>query len=292
MRHISEKWDRRVAVVFFGSVRGIRWTRESIQRNVIDWNADRGTHLVTLGFINLFDRIDNPRSGETGVRLDRRDLALLPANRCVVIEQDDRDIEAPLQAARLSGDFYNNDFQSVRNLLHQLNSLRVAWDAITTDPNLSMVDAFLFLRPDLRYDRPIRIGPHIHKLSSGNTVLLPEWQSFGGFNDRLALADRFGAQVYATRLDHISDFCVAKPLQAELLLSHCLERGEVRVGRLNARARRVRGDGTVVPEAFGKSRRQLPRSPQFVTEIPEISKDTAPLRARDAVAAKMGRRGG
>lgn len=288
---MRQEWQPRVTVVLFGSIRSIRWTRDSIQRNVLGWNASRGVAVTSFASINLFETIDNPRSGESGLQLDRGDLILLPADQRVVIEQSDDDIRDELEVARRAGDFYDNGFRSVRNLLHQLNSLRAAWAAISRDDHLSTADYFLFARPDLRYNRPVQLSRGARRLETDNSVLVPEWQSFGGFNDRIALADRRGAYVYANRLDHVSAYCATGPLQAERFLGFCLEEGAVRVGRLQVSASRVRGDGSVVKEAFGKSRRRLPLRPQPATSIPTESRDTVPLRVRDTVAAAFGRRG-
>ena len=135
-------------------------------------------------------------------------------------------------------------FRSVRNLLFQLWSLKRGWNALQhLEPD--GFDAYLMLRPDLRYLDRLSISRLCDRLDGDGSILVPAWHSFWGLNDRCAFAAPRAAQVYANRLDHVIDYCSNHPLHSETFLAHVIASQDIKVGALPLRAERVRADGIV-----------------------------------------------
>lgn len=237
----------RVAVLFFGLARRVSDTLPSIQRNIYECNP--GVSFHTLASLNLVDRLDNPRSRERSVRVDRGQNLLLPADLFLLTRQDDADIAGPLAMAQRRDDVFGDGWASTRNLLHQLRALQRGWRALTAFSGQGF-DLVLFVRPDLLYLDPIRIGEVAAGFTGGRSIAIPSWDSHGGCNDRFALAEMGAARVYAERLDHLAAFLEERPLHAESFLASALAAAGCRPTDLPVRARRVRSNGNIVHEDF------------------------------------------
>jgi hypothetical protein len=257
----------RVAVIFFGVARGTAMTVASIKRCIYACNP--GATFHTIASLNLVDTITNPRTGELGAPLNAADVFLLNADVYALTRQDDAAIATAFAAARQQHDVFGNCWISVRNHLHQLASLRRAWRLAADLP--AGFDYFLFVRPDLRYLDEIHLADLIARFHGDNNISLPAWHSFGGFNDRFALATPGAARHYAGRLDLVAKYCANAPLHPESLLAYALGKGECKIGQLPARAFRVRAHGALNPDDFGLSVTPLPLAPsRFAMEGDQI----------------------
>jgi hypothetical protein len=257
----------RVAVIYFGLARSVLLTTDSIRAQVIRPNTAAGVTLRSLASLDLVTQIYNPRAGEIDCILDPAEAFLLEADAYAMVRHDDATISDALAAAQRQLDPYANGWISVRNLLHQLASLRRAW--MLLEPLLGKgFDYALFLRPDLLYLDTIDLTALAAGFEASNSICVPAWHGWGGLNDRFAFADMAAARHYACRFDKVVEYCANWPLHAERFLAHTLAGGECRVGILPARARRVRAHGEIVMEAFDAAITPLPPRP-------------TPLRPRD-----------
>lgn len=201
-------------------------------------------------FTHLFDlrRIDNPRSQESGI-LPTGEHELLDSD-WLVMEQPDTCLAARgFEELAGHGDFWNDDYKSLKNLVHQLHSLaEVTEAALAWRP-----DVVVFCRPDLRYMDSLR--PWL-KRSVGETdhvAWIPNWQHWGGFNDRFAICSTaHAASVYGTRVEVAAEYTRAtrRPLHGERLLAWALRHGAVAIRNMPVRAVRVRVGGNEVRERF------------------------------------------
>jgi hypothetical protein len=249
----------RIAVIFFGVARGMSVTIPSIKRRIYACNPAGEFSFHTLASLNLVERITNPRTGEAGVPLDPAEAFLLDADAYALVRQNDAAIAAALAAVKRQPDYFNNEWISVRNSLHQLASLRRAW-RFCLDPG--GFDYYLFLRPDLIYLDDIDLRAITSGFQGSGNIALPAWHDWGGFNDRLALADAAAARHYAARLDLVPEYCATTVFHPESFLAHALEQGGCRVGALPVKAKRVRADGAIVQEDFAESVADIPSRPR------------------------------
>jgi hypothetical protein len=251
----------RVAVVFFGITRSIQLSIESIRQKIYACNAARGVSFYTLASLNVLQTLNNPRAGEIEISQNLNDVFLLNADFYALVCQDDTTISAALRAAQQQVDPFENGWSSIRNLLHQLSSLYRAW-RICNDVLAGGFDYYLFVRPDQIYLDELPLEDLVSAFRGEGNIALPAWQCWGGFNDRIALADATAARYYAERLLRVQEYCSKLPLHSERLLAYALDKGACKVSRLPMRARRVRANGMVVPESFAISIVEIPPTPQ------------------------------
>ncbi len=215
-----------------------------------------GTALGELGqlgetrvFHHLFvqARVSNPRSREDDALSASAyapfaafDGELEPAGDCLQ--------HWPVALLKASGDYYRDDFNSFNNLIHQLHSLR----RVTQRIESWQPDVVLFLRPDLIYHDAIPVAWIEAALRAPRLVVVPDWQWWGGVNDRLAVCGRDSYKAYGRRIEHATRFCerTLQPLHAERLLRFALREARLRLRTRALRASRIRTDGRIVDEKF------------------------------------------
>lgn len=240
--------ETRIAICFFGITRSLRYTSYSIDENIIAPAQAFGQTKVFAHFFNQVE-IDNPRSGESG-KSDVEEYRLLNADWLVIEEPDNCLEKHNFNQLCAYGDTWNDNFVSLRNLVHQLHSLNeVTKAALDWKP-----DIVLFIRPDLLYHSSLKryIGS-ILKCGS-ECVMLPAWQNWEhGYNDRFAICKfRSAIEAYGKRVGDMHEFCELNktPLHSERLLRYVLEKSEIKPKRMSARASRVRIGGRLKKENF------------------------------------------
>ncbi len=201
-------------------------------------------------YAHFFDQatIDSPRSGETGA-LRRDEHALLAPDWLKLEPPGECLSQWHYDAIAAFGDHWKTDFSSLRNLVHQLHSLHTVTSAALADG----AEIALFCRPDLRYHDSLGDMLDCGLRARRDTVFLPDWGAWHGYNDRFALAvGRRAIAAYGQRAELALRFCRAtgRPLHAERMLRMRLDEAGVAVRLRPERASRVRLDGQVAEETF------------------------------------------
>jgi hypothetical protein len=235
------------AVCFFGITRSLRYTHGSILRNVIEPLEGRASVRIYGHFFDQ-ERIANPRSGEEGA-LDREDHRFLSFDSLEREAENPAAVQALFDELTPFGDSWEDGFRSVRNLSHQLYSLkRVTQAALKDAPDL-----VIFVRPDLAYHDTLADVYDRALAAQSSVLLIPDWQEHGGRNDRFAIAVGVAAaESYGCRFDRATDYVgPGTPLHSEKLLSHATS--DVEVQTIPHRASRIRFNGNINPEDFHPS---------------------------------------
>ena len=234
----------KIAICFFGITRSLTYTIDSINEQVIKPAKHIGNVEIFAHFFKQAN-IDNPRSGEK---------MSLPTNEHSLLKPDFLQLEEPdfclekydFENLKLFGDFWKDDFYSLRNLIHQLHSLK----NVTNIALKSNADIYIFVRPDLKYhnsfNRLLKRASHLQSFT-----FIPNWQHWeGGYNDRFAICDQKTAQKYGNRIDRAGQFCQTfdRPLHSENLLKYSLLTEKIYF--TNLKASRIRADGTQKKEKF------------------------------------------
>lgn len=239
-----------IAIGFFGLPRAMHLSMPSIRAQLLEPAGRLGRvaichHLFQQGWVQ------NPRSGE--------DLAFDPANygyfdpACGELEAPDGIPEkAGLDRLRERGDVWEDGFVSLRNLLLQLHSL----ERVTARIAALQPDIAVFARPDLIYQDSLE--PALRQMlqpGQEHSVSLPEWQwSLSGYNDRFAICGRHAYTAYGRRGQRMAEYLAAssRPVHGESLLRFALDTACLSVLPMPARASRVRANGEVRDENFGR----------------------------------------
>ncbi|MEY4590259.1 MAG: hypothetical protein RL497_2335 [Pseudomonadota bacterium] len=237
----------KIAICFFGIPRSLYKTLLSIEKNVIAPAQKLGEVKIFAHFFNQRE-IFNPRSGESGALLPDQHT-LLKTDWLLLEEPEQRECVVQFGRLKSYGDIWNDNFQSLRNLTHQLYSLNsVSQAALEWNPNL-----YVFVRPDLMYHDSLEM-PMIQMLDNlSDVICIPNWQHWGGFNDRFSIcASANAAKAYGGRKSQAENYCIhyQRPLHSESLVKYALKTQQINVVPMSARASRVRSNGVVKVELF------------------------------------------
>jgi hypothetical protein len=239
----------KIAICFFGITRSLTHTVSSIELNILAPARKLGEVIVYSHFFLQKDII-NPRSGELG-ELDLDEQRLLPSDWLQLEEPDACLSDYDFDQLRSHGDSWQDDFRSLRNLVHQLHSLNAVTKAALADG----ADICLFCRPDLTYHdsllRPLKLAA----VTNVATVFLPYWQGNGGLNDRFAICvQKEAISAYGQRIQNAHAFCstMAGPLNSEHLLAYSLSLAGVNICKIGNRASRTRLGGVKKYEDFSR----------------------------------------
>ena len=245
----------RITICFFGITRSLSHTMASIGRNVIAPAREQGEVTIYAHFFRQ-RVITNARSAEQG-EIAPDDHRLLTPDWLELEEPDTIQQQHDFEHFKQYGDRWGDGFRSLRNLFHQLHSLRnVTEAALSAQP-----DIVIFVRPDLHYHDSLSpfIAKAIRAASRRESLaLIPNWQSkHVRLNDRFAICvGQDAAAAYGCRIDRVKAFCQARNMapQPESLVKFVLDAGGIPVSLIGARASRVRIDGQMVQEDFTPKR--------------------------------------
>lgn len=241
------KTDARVCVLFFGLNRSLSLTGDSINRHILEPLKNLNVHVdVYTSFMDPGGAFVNPRSNEINVRAEYETVELLKPKASWLIEQ--AKFDQSFDAINFSSfrDSWNDHHQSTKNLFRQLYSIQYGFREVLKTG--SDYDYFLFFRPDLKYLDKFKFQKYLAHLKASHQdgrVITPGWHSAKGLNDRFALCDRKGAEVYASRYDFASPYMATHDLiHAETFLLKRMKAERIRISMLcDERAVRVRASG-------------------------------------------------
>lgn len=273
----------RIVICFFGITRSLPYTLPSLRDHVLAPAGKLGEVKIYAHFFRE-NRIVNPRSGEdTPVSAD--DWQLLDPDWVRLEEPDEFLGQVGAEEIASYGDTWEDNGRSLRNLLHQLRSLDVVSREATAN---GPADLYIFCRPDLEYHddfEPVLRGMLGAEAGKNGVVAVPNWQHWGGLNDRFAICSgAHAAQVYGGRLHQALEYCRAKqsPLHGENLLRYALQQHGVSVKLVRLRASRVRADGRLKSESF-MDHRLLEAKMFFIRIAYSVYKTLGIARLRDKV---------
>lgn len=243
----------KIALCFFGLNRSLSHTVASIEANVIAPLKEAGLEVDVVGaLMRPRGTFSNARSQESDLVPEANFEDLLQPRRHEYIDQAAFDEHITPTILRLGlDDYYQDQHASTRNIVRELFSVKRSFSLLEgTRP-----DAVIFLRPDLLYRDRLDIARYLPQLEGAARVMTPSWQKWGGLNDRFALCNYAGAEVYGRRYDafwHAAPL-FRKNLQAEaLLLATLLLQGVAFDAYTSEMAVRVRADGRHQDEAEGE----------------------------------------
>ncbi|MGY4492054.1 hypothetical protein [Pseudomonas sp. TE3610] len=240
----------KVAVAFFGIPRNSEICFPSIQQNLLA-QLPAGSEVKCFYHLYKIDQVQNQRSGEQGeLHADNYDVFQAMTGK---LDSTDGVLERwDFERVKAQGDTWADNFASLRNLIYQLNSLHQVTEMIEPfDP-----DFVVFARPDILYHSAIPAYAFKRPQARRLNVYIPDWQWWGGLNDRFAICGRDTYKAYGKRVEQIFKFCEAtgRKLHSERLLKYVLQQVGAKVCTMDTTASRVRITGEFAEESFSPKR--------------------------------------
>jgi hypothetical protein len=253
-QQILSHTSMKITVAFYGIPRCTAISAPSIERHVLA-PLRRIGQVTVVHHLWKIDGIKSIRSGENGkLPPDAYDYF----KHCEGLVEPAPPFESGELFARWKwfGDAFGDDFASLRNLMHQLQSLHRVTELVSN----TAPDVVIFARPDLLYhdaipESAVRLAENRPKLT-----VIPIWNWWGGFNDRFAICGREAYEAYGRRLELGVSFAEQnrRPVHSESLVKFALHEAGVETLGIPLKASRVRLDGSVKVEDFDHLRTNTP----------------------------------
>ncbi len=240
--------SRHIVVCFFGIDRALEYTSWAITQNILKPLISAGMDVTVVGHFNSVRTINSSNSRESSVSRSRDSIRFLDCDVLWIEPQTPDHIEAELK--QLGSAQWKEDLpqfkNALRNLLYQLHSLSRCRDILEMT-GLDQANLFLILRADLRYRDQLRVFDMLHRLGSGECdLIVPDWQAWGGLNDRFAFLNKRALLPILGRRREVESFAKEHGyLHAEELLQFTADKHNLKVGFTSLRAQRIRSGGRI-----------------------------------------------
>ena len=239
--------QKKISICFYGITRNLKKTYPSIEENIIN---PAKKHAEVKIFCHFFNNkyINNKRSKEINLKIEKN-WELIDCEKLITDTPNLFLKEANLENIYKYGDPHLDNFKTTENLMHQLYSLKKAYQISEKFDS----DITLFIRPDLLYIDSFEELIRKNLSRKGDIVSLPSWQSFRGLNDRFSICNsHYSAKIYAYRIDQINNYLkkFKSPVHGEELLFYALEKSNTKILFIKNRAFRVRVSGYIKEESF------------------------------------------
>ena len=191
----------RVAVCFYGLIRNISYTLDSIKENLLG-------PLRKVAAVDVFvhsmesDAVNNLRSGQEDVPLDRDDYEKLLACSVGLSDQGEVDMAHHLSERAAEergrgdkGRYYGYTDADVMNIMRSRFSIAQVRDLVEQHEQRAgfSYTHVVMARPDVRYESPLAWDAastcSASSCSPGNTVWVPNTAHMGGLCDRLVVGE-------------------------------------------------------------------------------------------------------
>lgn len=255
-----------VAVAFFGIPRNSEICFPSVEQNILG-QLPEGCNVKCFYHLYLIEEVQNRRSGELG-RLNADNYHVFEPMTGVLDSTDGVLDRWDFERVKAIGDTWGDEHVSLRNLIYQLNSLYTVSNMMES----FSPDFVVFVRPDNFYHSPLPSYVFKRPHTRRQNVYIPDWQWWGGLNDRFAICGRDTWRAYGKRIEHIFEFCEAtgRKLHSERLLKFVLLKAGAKVCTLDTTASRVRIDGAFAEESFSPKRGMGKRENRYFHRIARL----------------------
>lgn len=237
----------KISIAFFGLPRCSRITVPSIEDNIFKQIPRNATVKCFYHFYQQ-NEVVNAHSNESG-QLDQANYDFFKSFEGILEKPEDVLPNLNFEEFKKFGNAWGGkDFNSLKNLLLQLNSLKKVTQLVEeSDP-----DCVLFARPDLCYHDPLLAKNYDLALKFKDAVIIPEWQWGLGVNDRFAVLGKNAYKIYGKRIDEAQNYCLEgnRPLHSERFLKYVILKNHKELFTLDAKASRVRINGEFAKEKF------------------------------------------
>jgi hypothetical protein len=235
----------KILCVFYGIGRGIEDSEKSIISKLIKPIKKLGHSFSSIYILNEINNVSNKRSGDYGP-IGKVKNDAFKTNKIIRVKEDILLNEDLYKLSRTYEDRHNDDYVSNKNLLCQLEMLRLS----TLHADFTNYDRVIFCRDDLLFQkRPIN-WKKVLEISSKSSIVSC-WGWHNGISERFCISPTSHAFKLATRILLVKKCMKAyKRLNGEELMHFSFNYHDLYPVAVNIKTWRVRLGGRLQNERF------------------------------------------
>lgn len=235
----------KVAVGFFGITRSLKFTLNSILKNVIRPLEELGYDYKIFLHTYELNNYKNIRTKENYTNIDNEEYKLLNPDYFQIEKQDLVLESINPEKYRTHKDPWNTNYNSVDNfLLGQYSKMKLT---NMIEKNQINFDYIMFLRPDVEYLHPLERSFFNNVINKN--ISIPKFGTYKPskphFNDRFAITNQETYKIYGKVFDELFEISKKEPLHSETVLTKYLTENDIKYKYIWFVFKRIRIDGSV-----------------------------------------------
>ena len=237
----------KVAVGFFGITRSLKFTLNSILKNVIRPLEELGYDYKIFLHTYELNNYKNIRTKENYTNIDNEEYKLLNPDYFEIEKQDLVLESINPEKYRTHKDPWKTNYNSVNNfLLGQYSKMKLT---NMIEKNQINFDYIMFLRPDVEYLHPLELSFFNNVINKN--ISIPKFGTYKPskphFNDRFAITNQETYKIYGKVFDELFEISKKEPLHSETVLTKYLTENDIKYKYIWFVFKRIRIDGSVDP---------------------------------------------
>lgn len=212
----------RVALAFWGLTRSLKYTIGSIKKNILDiLKKENIQYDIYIHTYSLNKAYSNTRAGERNIALNNNEYKLLHPYYSFVDSQSHIMNKLKLSSYRTHRDPWNTNYESVNYFILSMFSKYKVTKFIEAH-NKNNYDYIIFLRPDVKYLN--KFDTKFFNLVNDNTICIPNFQTFAGFNDRFCITTYKNGLLYGKLYNNLLEYSKKHPLHSETFMGYYMKK--------------------------------------------------------------------
>ena len=236
----------KVALSFFGITRSLKYTIDSIKKQILDTFKEEDIQFDIFLHTYIFKNdYTNKRTGERKKQEDinNEEYNLLNPTYKQIDVQEDVIEQLNLKQYRSKPDPWKTNYNSVDNYILGCYSKKQLVNLIEKSNN--HYDYVIFIRPDCLYTT--KFNKDYFKKVNDKTMCLPNFHLNGSHrvNDRFSICNMNNYKIYGNIFDSLLEISKKHKLHSETILGDILKKNKIKVEKINFRFRRMRCNGNI-----------------------------------------------
>jgi len=237
----------KVALCFWGLTRSLKYTIDSIKKNILqpldDGDIEYKIFVHTFSFKSKYH---NPRAEEHNLTLDFDEYTLLNPDFIEIEDQDQVKKEINIRQYRSQPDPWNSKYICLDNFICAMYSKRQL-GIMVNDSNIDF-DYVIYLRPDLHYITPFDI--RYFSITNKYNVCTPNFHLFPKLNDRFCILHASNLDKYSGMFNYMYEYSRIHPLHSERFQYYIMtQQFKWSVRYIPVQFNRVRANGKELPDS-------------------------------------------
>ena len=234
----------RVAIGFYGITRSLKYTLDSIKKNIFNVLSDKQISYEVFMHTYSLSSYTNKRTREKNDNIDNDEYKLLNADYVEIDNQDEIKLKLEMKSYRTHPDPWGTGYNSVDNfILGQYSKWRLTNMIEQQTQNGKTYDFIFFVRPDCRYLVPFDVK--YLELVNDSTVIIPNFHLYGIYkiNDRFCVANPCTYKICGGIFPLLLGFSTKMKLHSETIIGRVLSENNIAVRRVKFHFARIRCNG-------------------------------------------------
>ena len=232
----------RVAICFWGICRSLKYTIESIKKNIFEpLTSFDISYDIYMHTYNVSAIYNNPLAGENDIFLDNDEYTLLDPDHLKIENQKETDKIINFSKYLTKGNpwtGYPETFNNHLRALWSLNEVTKLWV-----PNKDKYTHIMYCRPDVLYIQPLKYEFFVNDAINKNNVLIPYFDLYKGINDQFAIGNPYTMEIYGSRFNDAYIYSQHFPLHSESYLGAIFRKYNIYCAYILFVFKRVRANG-------------------------------------------------